>query len=102
MVDRKHDAAFRRPVMNPSADPTRTLRQTPPATLTVLAVDDHPGNLAAIEAVLKDLGVGAVLVDSGSEALKRLLETDFSCVLLDVRMPGIDGLETAALIRKRE
>jgi len=88
--------------MNSSSQPSRGTGRPPVAPLTVLAVDDDPANLAAIEAVLKDMGLGAVLADSGSEALKRLLETEFSCVLLDVRMPGIDGLETAALIRKRE
>src|SRR3982751_1912834 len=88
--------------MHRSVNPLSPAPGIAPAPPLVLAVDDHPGNLAAIEAVLKELGLGAVLADSGSEALKHLLERDFSCVLLDVRMPGIDGLETAALIRKRD
>jgi PAS domain S-box-containing protein len=69
---------------------------------TVLVVDDRPGNLLALEVLIQDLGYYAVLANSGSEALKQLLDVEFACVLLDLRMPGIDGLETAALIRKRE
>src|SRR3954465_13515585 len=88
--------------MKASSESSSSARQAPPVPLTVLAVDDHTANLVAIEAILKESGFGAVLADSGSDALKRLLETEFSCVLLDVRMPGIDGLETAALIRKRD
>ena len=69
---------------------------------SVLIVDDYPGTLAALQAVLESRDLVVELAGSGSEALKRLETGDFACVLLDVRMPGIDGLETAALIRKRE
>ena len=72
----------------------------PPAT--VLVVDDNPANLVALDALMHELGFEVVLANSGSEALKKLSEGTFACVLLDVRMPGIDGFETAALIRKRE
>jgi CheY-like chemotaxis protein len=68
----------------------------------VLVVDDNPANLLALEALLLELGFQVELTNSGSEALKKLSERLFACVLLDVRMPGIDGFETAALIRKRE
>jgi len=68
----------------------------------VLIVDDLPANLLALQALVQDLGYNPVLAHSGSEALKRVLESEFACVLLDLRMPGIDGLETAALIRKRK
>jgi PAS domain S-box-containing protein len=74
-------------------------RIPPPA---VLVVDDLPANLLALEVVIGELGYPVVLANSGSEALKRMLDTEFACVVLDLRMPGIDGLETAALIRKRE
>jgi PAS domain S-box-containing protein len=74
----------------------------PPPKPSVLIVDDRPANLFALEVLIQDLGYCAVLANSGSEALKQLLEKEFACVLLDLRMPGIDGLETAALIRKRE
>jgi signal transduction histidine kinase/FixJ family two-component response regulator len=70
--------------------------------IAVLAVDDHPGNLVALDALLNEAGFDVVLANSGSDALRRLSEGSFGCVLLDVRMPGIDGFETAALIRKRE
>lgn len=89
------------------ARPERALSDATSAPSTqrvsrVLVVDDLPANLLAMEALVQDLGYEPVLANSGSEALKRLLEQDVACVLLDLRMPGIDGLETAALIRKRE
>lgn len=67
----------------------------------MLIVDDLPANLVALEALVEELGYQAVLANSGSEALKRMLDAEFACVIMDLRMPGIDGLETAALIRKR-
>jgi len=72
------------------------------STPVVLIVDDLAANLVALESVVRQLGYQVVLANSGSDALKRMLETEFACILMDLRMPGIDGLETAALIRKRE
>jgi signal transduction histidine kinase len=68
----------------------------------ILLVDDKPQNLLALEAALADLGQELVKAGSGPEALRRVLTDDFAAILLDVRMPGMDGLETAALIRQRE
>jgi PAS domain S-box-containing protein len=70
--------------------------------LPILAVDDMPQNLLALEAVLEPLGLPIVTAASGEDALRLLLERDFSLILLDVRMPGLDGLETARLIKSRE
>lgn len=67
----------------------------------VLLVDDKPQNLTALEAVLDGLGLSLVRASSGPEALRQLLQRDFAAVLMDVNMPGMDGLETAALIRGR-
>ncbi|MGV3493628.1 MAG: response regulator [Ramlibacter sp.] len=67
----------------------------------VLIVDDQPANLLAMEAVLDTLGVNLVRAQSGPQALKALLEQDFAAVLLDVRMPGMDGFEVAREIRSR-
>jgi signal transduction histidine kinase len=68
----------------------------------ILAVDDTPANLIAIEAALAPLQRRIVMAGSAKEALARLLEEDFALILLDVQMPGIDGFETARLIRGRE
>lgn len=72
------------------------------SSASVLLVDDHHENVLALEAVLKDLGHNLVTASSGEEALKRVLDEDFAVILLDVRMPGMDGFETAELIRRRE
>ena len=68
----------------------------------ILLVDDRRENLLALEAVLEPLGHHLVSASSGEEALKELLRDDFACVLLDVQMPGLDGFETARLIKQRE
>jgi len=70
--------------------------------VNILLVDDHPANLLALEAVLADLGQCLVRAESGEEALRQLLRDNFAVVLLDVQMPGLDGFETARLIRGRE
>ncbi len=68
----------------------------------ILVVDDHEANLVAIEVALEPLGRELVLARSGTEALQRLLDQDFALILLDVAMPGMDGFETAKLLRARE
>ena len=67
----------------------------------VLLVDDDERNLLAVANVLDDLGE-VVLARSGEEALRHLLRGEFAVILLDVYMPGMDGYETAQIIRKRE
>ena len=68
----------------------------------VLLVDDRSENLLALEAVLEPLPCDLVSVTSGSAALKELLNGEFAVVLLDVQMPGMDGFETAEMIKSRE
>ena len=72
------------------------------AAASVLLVDDREENLLALEAILEPLGHRLVSVTSGTAALKELLLGDFACILLDVRMPDLDGFELASLIKQRE
>ncbi len=76
--------------------------QVQPQTSSILLVDDHPSNLLALEAILEPLGQRLVKASSGVEALRHLLNEDFAVILLDVQMPGLDGFETARLVRQRQ
>ena len=67
----------------------------------ILLVNDDPGVLFALRAVLSDLDATIVTANSGDEALRRLLKQDFAVLVLDVKMAGLDGFETARLIRRR-
>lgn len=69
--------------------------------MNILLVDDHPENLLALEAVLDAPEYRLVRALSGMEALRLLLQEEFSLILLDVCMPGLNGFETANLIRER-
>ena len=70
--------------------------------VNILLVDDRADKLLAIEAVLEDLGQNIVRAYSGREALRHVLTHEFAVILLDVNMPGMDGFETAELIRQRK
>jgi CheY-like chemotaxis protein len=67
----------------------------------ILLVDDRAENLVALEAILGSLNQTLVAARSGDAALKALLSDEFAVILLDVLMPGMDGFETAALIKRR-
>jgi signal transduction histidine kinase len=69
---------------------------------SILIVDDDQGSLLAMQEVLSTLGARLVVASSGEEALRKVLEDDFAAILMDVRMPGIDGFTTASLIRERK
>ena len=76
---------------------------TPAASVaSILIVDDDPGSLKALQELLQGPGQNLVLANSGEAALRRVLKEDFAVILLDARMPGIDGFETARLIRDRQ
>ena len=68
---------------------------------SVLLVDDDERNLLAVKSILEDLG-DVVTARSGEEALRHLLKGEFAVILLDVYMPGMDGYETAQIIRNRD
>ena len=89
------------PTIRPSDRPT--VRSGGPTDhVNILLVDDKPANLIALEAMLQGLGQKLVKAGSGREALKWLLTNDAAVVLLDVKMPDMDGFETATLIRERD
>ncbi|HEX9107536.1 MAG TPA: response regulator, partial [Longimicrobiales bacterium] len=67
----------------------------------ILLVDDRPENLLALEAILEPLGQEIVRASSGVEALRAVLREDFAVILLDVQMPGMNGFETATLLKAR-
>ena len=92
--------------------PSLELDQPPPSSVAknghdgsgkvnILIVDDRDDKILALEAVLSDLNQNIIKARSGKEALRQLLHNDFAVILLDVAMPGMDGFETASLIRKR-
>jgi CheY-like chemotaxis protein len=85
------DRARRRPTAAPPSSPT-----------TILVVDDHPPNLTALEAILQPLGPRVICASSGAQAVEIAAQTDLALVLLDLQMPELDGLETAALLKKNE
>jgi PAS domain S-box-containing protein len=86
--------ALSRPAMDP---PGSNL----PLTAPILVVDDNPAKRLALKAVLAPLGYVLVEAESGAAALRCVMADDFAVILLDVRMPIMDGFETAALIRLR-
>jgi CheY-like chemotaxis protein len=69
---------------------------------SILIVDDTVANLLAFSAILKKLQCRIVLARSGLEALRRTLNEDFTVILMDVRMPGMNGFEVAEVLRQRE
>jgi signal transduction histidine kinase len=69
---------------------------------SILLVDDRDDKLLALQTILADLGQNLVLARSGQEALRVLLQREFAVIVLDVNMPGMDGFETAVLIRQRQ
>src|SRR6266478_6978464 len=73
-----------------------------PDKVNILVVDDLPENLLVLSAILDELHENVITARSGAEALQLILQHDFAVVLLDVNMPGMDGYETAAFIRKRK
>lgn len=90
--------------MNTTLDPEVHSRPDAPngQPVKVLCVDDLPSNLLALEATLAGMDVEVVKARSGEEALRCILRDDFTLIIMDVRMPDMDGFETAELIRQRK
>src|SRR5690348_14564890 len=68
----------------------------------ILVVDDDPKNRMALEELLLSSGHSVVLAESGEDALRCVLKQDFAAILMDARMPGVDGYTAARTIRERE
>jgi two-component system, sensor histidine kinase and response regulator len=85
----------------PPIAPERKTHPGSRETVNILLVDDQPDQLAAHESILSELGQRIIKARTGVEALGYLLRHDFAVILLDVDMPGMDGLETASLIREQ-
>ncbi len=83
------------------ADPAAATNAGVPSPAAVLVVDDNAAKRLAVRAMLAPLGHAVVEVDSGRAALRAVLRRDFAVILMDVRMPTMDGYETAKLIRQR-
>lgn len=86
--------------MKATMEPVQSSNGTP--KVNVLVVDDSPDSLLALEAVLCGTDRNVIKVPSGEEALKYLLKEDVGVILLDIKMSGMDGFETAATIRERD
>jgi signal transduction histidine kinase/ActR/RegA family two-component response regulator len=83
-------------------EPAQAAEQLGLPRATILVVDDDERNALALTTVLKELDQTLVVANSGEEALRYLLTEDVAVILLDVHMPGMDGYETAELIRARK
>jgi PAS domain S-box-containing protein len=91
--------------MNTAASASKPTAQGPgsnPDKVKILAVDDDKDNLLALQAILEPLQQDLMLAESGTDALRLCLDHDFAAILLDVRMPEMDGFETAEMIRSRK
>src|SRR5215468_10727235 len=68
----------------------------------ILIVDDRPEDLLAIESILTSNDYQLVTAMTGADALRRVLERNFAVILIDIKMPGMDGFELATIIKQRE
>ncbi len=76
--------------------------ESPRPAASILIVDDNSDNLLALEAVLEPMGHGIIRASSGEQAVRKALQFDFAVILLDVQMRGLDGFETASLLKQSE
>jgi diguanylate cyclase (GGDEF)-like protein/PAS domain S-box-containing protein len=89
------------PTLTPAPASAETDPAISPLLPAILVVDDNAAKRIAIQAMLAPLGIDVVEADSGRAALRAIVRQNFAVVLMDVRMPTLDGYETAKLIRQR-
>lgn len=89
--------------MSPSLDDVRrgSTPAIPPSSINILIVDDNHANRCAFDVLLEHLGYSISMGSSGEEALAFVTRMRFACILMDVRMPIMDGVETALCLRKK-
>jgi PAS domain S-box-containing protein len=92
---------FNKPTVQQNLRLNEAATQLAGTSANILLVDDYPANLAALEATLESLGHRLVKASSGRQAIELLAREEFAVVLMDVRMPGLDGFKTAELMRSR-
>jgi len=92
---------FNRPTAQRSVRLSDATTQMAETSASILLVDDYPANLAALEATLDPLGHRLIRATSGRQAIELLAREEVAVVLMDVRMPGLDGFKTAELMRSR-
>jgi response regulator RpfG family c-di-GMP phosphodiesterase len=97
-MSRIHGSA---PLIDNDATQGRAMNSTH-TQASILAVDDDTRSLMALQGLLADMSLRVVTAKSGDEALRCVLKQDFAVILMDARMPGVDGFEAARLIRERE
>jgi CheY-like chemotaxis protein len=89
--------------MSQAAGPSRkeSTAAIPPSSINILIVDDNHANRCAFDVLLEHLGYSISMAASGEEALALVTRLRFACILMDVRMPMMDGIETALCLRKK-